>query len=55
MIAIPNFIKFQCREQSEAKNAKPLFQAQKVFAAGIWALNAIGFDPEPGNRYCCLS
>ena len=33
MIAIPNFIKFQCRaKQSEAKsNLKALFQAQKSF------------------------
>ena len=56
MIAIPNFIKFQCRaKQSEAKsNLKALFQAQKSYFAEYdeySALNTIGFDPEPGNRY----
>ena len=53
MIAIPNFIKFQCRaKQSEAKgNLKALFQAQKSYFAEYdeySALNTIGFDPEPG-------
>jgi type IV pilus assembly protein PilA len=56
MIAIPNFIKFQCRaKQSEAKsNLKALFQAQKSFFAEYDEYNLldrVGFDPEPGNRY----
>ncbi len=56
MIAIPNFIKFQCRaKQSEAKsNLKALFQAQKSWFAEYdeySSLDKIGFDPEPGNRY----
>ena len=56
MIAIPNFIKFQCRaKQSEAKsNLKALFQAQKSYFAEYDEysnLNVIGFAPEPGNRY----
>jgi type IV pilus assembly protein PilA len=56
MIAIPNFIKFQCRaKQSEAKsNLKALFQAQKSYFAEYdeySELNTIGFAPEPGNRY----
>jgi type IV pilus assembly protein PilA len=56
MIAIPNFIKFQCRaKQSEAKsNLKAMFQAQKSWFAEYdeySTLKKIGFDPEPGNRY----
>ena len=56
MIAIPNFIKFQCRaKQSEAKsNLKALFQAQKSFMSEhdeYASLARVGFAPEPGNRY----
>ena len=56
-IAIPNFIKFQCRsKQSEAKaNLKALFTAERAWFAerDRWSdnLQEVGFEPEPGTRY----
>jgi type IV pilus assembly protein PilA len=56
-IAIPNFIRFQAKsKQSEAKtNLKAIFTAQKSYFGekDKYQTNftAIGFDPEPGNRY----
>jgi len=56
MIAIPNFIKFQCRaKQSESKtNLKAMYQAQRSWVAEhdeYTTLRGCGFSPEPGNRY----
>ncbi len=56
-IAIPNFIKFQCRsKQSEAKaNLKGLYTSERAFQAEMnrWSesFQEIGFQPEPGTRY----
>ena len=56
-IAIPNFIKFQCRsKQSEAKSLlKNAFTAQKAYYMEHdhygQSFEEIGFSPEPGTRY----
>ena len=56
-IAIPNFSKFQAKsKQSEAKtNLKALFTAEKAYFGEkdkySIDLQAVGFAPEPGNRY----
>ncbi|NOK13799.1 prepilin-type N-terminal cleavage/methylation domain-containing protein [Corallococcus exercitus] len=56
-IAIPNFIRFQAKsKQSEAKtNLKSIFTAEKSFFGEkdrfVENFIAVGFDPEPGNRY----
>lgn len=60
-VAIPNFIKYQCRSrQAEAKaHLKALALAQLVYRdeTGRWgdSMEAIGFVPESGRRYTyCL-
>lgn len=56
-VAIPNFLKFQCRaKQSEVKaNLKAAFVAQRSFAAEKdrfgTSFKEVGFQPERGNRY----
>jgi type II secretory pathway pseudopilin PulG len=56
-IAIPNFLKFQCRaRQTEARvNLKALYTAQRAYQAENGKLGEsfekIGFAPERGNRY----
>jgi prepilin-type N-terminal cleavage/methylation domain-containing protein len=57
-IAVPNFLKFQGRSrQSEAKaNLKAMFTAERAYYQqnNTYSplINAIGFTPERGNRYC---
>ena len=56
-IAVPNFIKFQARsKQSEVRaNLKALWTAEKAYfqEKDTYSnlINAIGFEPERGNRY----